>query len=144
MRTSKPSSQGEFHPKALTEPYVTVSRHTALVADAILPYFYQSSQLSLVAGSYKAQRLNPFALSCFHRLSPLLWADLPRLPARVGPCRVSACAPLQSRQIGSLVPLQRLTRRPATLTPPAVQPVSVCAHCTLSRQLRYFTGSDRV
>jgi hypothetical protein len=26
-----PSSPGEFHPEALTEPYVTVSRHTARV-----------------------------------------------------------------------------------------------------------------
>ncbi len=25
------SRQGEFHPKPLTEPYVTVSRHTALL-----------------------------------------------------------------------------------------------------------------
>ena len=27
------SRQGEFHPKPLTEPYVTVSRHTALLDD---------------------------------------------------------------------------------------------------------------
>jgi hypothetical protein len=26
-----PSSRREFHPPALTDPYVTVSRHTALV-----------------------------------------------------------------------------------------------------------------
>lgn len=27
-----PSRPGEFHPQPLTEPYVTVSRHTALAA----------------------------------------------------------------------------------------------------------------
>ncbi len=30
-RPGKPSSRGESHPPALTDPYVTVSRHTALV-----------------------------------------------------------------------------------------------------------------
>ena len=31
----KSSSQGEFHPKALTEPYVIVSHHTAPVVKSL-------------------------------------------------------------------------------------------------------------
>ena len=31
QRGSRSSRQGEFHPKPLTEPYLTVSRHTALI-----------------------------------------------------------------------------------------------------------------
>jgi hypothetical protein len=30
LRCGRSSSPGEFHPEALTEPYVTLSRHTAL------------------------------------------------------------------------------------------------------------------
>jgi hypothetical protein len=33
-----PSSPGESHPRALTEPYVTVARYTALVALVTRPW----------------------------------------------------------------------------------------------------------
>ena len=34
-RAALSSSQGEYHPPALTEPYVTVSRHTALAGRSL-------------------------------------------------------------------------------------------------------------
>jgi hypothetical protein len=36
-----PSSRGEFHPPALTDPYVTVSRHTALVVLVTRPWVHR-------------------------------------------------------------------------------------------------------
>src|SRR5215469_8974538 len=33
--SGRSSSPGEFHPEALTEPYVTLSRHTALHSDSL-------------------------------------------------------------------------------------------------------------
>jgi hypothetical protein len=40
-----PSRQGEFHPKPLTEPYVTVSHHTALLDDFLfMPMFARHIQ----------------------------------------------------------------------------------------------------
>src|SRR5215472_1518848 len=35
LRSGRSSSPGEFHPEALTEPYVTLSRHTALHSDSL-------------------------------------------------------------------------------------------------------------
>jgi hypothetical protein len=37
VRTGMPSSPGDFHPEALTDPYVTVSSHTARATHRRLP-----------------------------------------------------------------------------------------------------------
>src|SRR5262252_5150451 len=60
--SGRPSSPGELHPEALTEPCLSFSTHTALVIHEELPPFAQSVGSSCV----QVIRCMPFVLNVSH------------------------------------------------------------------------------
>jgi len=70
QRNEESSSPGEFHPQALTDPDVTVSRHPALIIQLPSPATLPYPLAPPISGwpNSKARWSNPFAPSPLQRL----------------------------------------------------------------------------
>ena len=116
-----PSRPGEFHPEALTEPCVTVSRHTARAIHRELPPSAATSRLLLLPVGlidHDANGLPPslhghYSASSLLRDSPPL-SDGSVLSASQG---YRLCLFLYHRRTGSQVPDQSPSQSHATCTP---------------------------
>ena len=93
--TSQSSSQGEFHPKALTEPYVNLSTHPCVAPHIDVLHYanvkqnftslrFQVSSGSPTSSSDSASRRTPLPPAlCLARLTP----HLGLVSLRLRPCR---------------------------------------------------------
>jgi hypothetical protein len=95
IQSARSSRPGEFHPEALTDPYVTLSRHTALHSDSLalkenrLPLKEKAPPGFPVGPRLPSALCHPLRSTPITGASSLLQDDPPSASASIFPLRGS-------------------------------------------------------